>query len=195
MKHLKSYKLFESRIVDLEDDVRDILLELEDEGFQIEISRISKDVEIDTEGYFCHNRTDVFLEVRVMRPWGSSDRVIPNSPTPPGGTYPGNIFIWREVKDAIIRLTEWYYSQSIHEPIDKETIYRTAGKIIKINNVSFKVEKNIPRCVAINLKPQTDDSYFNFLQSLKKIYNHFDMGIYLTALNDGKIEAGNILEC
>ena len=26
------------------------------------------------------------------------------------------------------------------------------GKIIKINNVSFKVEKNIPRCVAINLK-------------------------------------------
>ncbi len=125
MKHLKSYKLFESRIEDLEDDVKDILLELEDEGFQIEISRISKDVEIDTEGYFCHNRTDVFLEVRVMRPWGSSDRVIPNSPTPPGGTYPGNIFIWREVKDAIIRLTEWYYSESIYEPIDKETIYRT----------------------------------------------------------------------
>jgi len=28
------------------------------------------------------------------------------------------------------------------------------GKTIKINNVSFKVEKNIPRCVAINLKPQ-----------------------------------------
>ena len=28
------------------------------------------------------------------------------------------------------------------------------GKIIKINNVSFKVEKNIPRCVAINLKPK-----------------------------------------
>ena len=125
MKHLKSYKLFESRIEDLEDDVRDILLELEDEGFQIEISRISKDVEIDTEGYFCHNRTDVFLEVRVMRPWGSPDRVIPNTPTPPGGTYPGNILIWREVKDAIIRLTEWYYSESIYEPIDKETIYRT----------------------------------------------------------------------
>ncbi len=137
MKHLKSYKLFESRIEDLEDDVKDILLELEDEGFQIEISRISKDVEIDTEGYFCHNRTDVFLEVRVMRPWGSSDRVIPNSPTPPGGTYPGNIFIWREVKDAIIRLTEWYYSQSIHEPIDKETIYRTAGKIIKIKPYKY----------------------------------------------------------
>ena len=61
------------------------------------------------------------------------------------------------------------------------------GKTIKINNVSFKVEKNIPRCVAINLKPQTDDNSFNLLQSLKKTYNHFEMGIYLTALDDGKI--------
>jgi uncharacterized protein YcbX len=61
------------------------------------------------------------------------------------------------------------------------------GKIIEINNVSFKVEKNIPRCVAINLKPQTDDNSFNLLQSLKKTYNHFEMGIYLTALDDGQI--------
>ena len=67
------------------------------------------------------------------------------------------------------------------------------GKIIKINNVSFKVEKNIPRCVAINLKPQTDDNSFNLLQSLKKIYNHFEMGIYLTALNDGQINIGDSL--
>ena len=65
------------------------------------------------------------------------------------------------------------------------------GKIIKINNISFKVEKNIPRCVAINLKPKTDDSSFNLLQSLKKTYNHFEMGIYLVALDDGKIEIGN----
>ena len=68
------------------------------------------------------------------------------------------------------------------------------GKVIKINNVSFKVEKNIPRCVAINLKPQTDDNSFNLLQSLKKTYNHFDMGIYLTALDDGKVEVGNKIE-
>ena len=65
------------------------------------------------------------------------------------------------------------------------------GKIIKINNVSFKVEKNIPRCVAINLKPQTDDNSFNLLQSLKKNYNHFEMGIYLTVLNDGQINIGD----
>jgi uncharacterized protein YcbX len=65
------------------------------------------------------------------------------------------------------------------------------GKIIKINDISFKVEKNIPRCVAINLKPNTDDNSLNLLQSLKKTYNHFDMGVYLTALNDGLINIGD----
>ena len=68
------------------------------------------------------------------------------------------------------------------------------GKIIKINRVSFKVERNIPRCVAINLKPQTDDNSFNLLQSLKKTYNHFEMGIYLTALEDGKLVVGSKIE-
>ena len=64
------------------------------------------------------------------------------------------------------------------------------GKIIKINNVLFKVEKNIPRCVAINLKPKTDTT-INLLKSLKDQYNHFDMGIYLTALDDGDINVGD----
>ena len=68
------------------------------------------------------------------------------------------------------------------------------GKIIKINKISFKVEKNIPRCIAINLKPTTDDNSLNLLQSLKKFYNHFEMGIYLSALNDGEINPGDKLE-
>ena len=68
------------------------------------------------------------------------------------------------------------------------------GKNIKINNVLFKVERNIPRCVAINLKPKTDNSDLNLLQSLKKAYNHFDMGIYLRSLNDGKIKVGNAIK-
>ena len=65
------------------------------------------------------------------------------------------------------------------------------GKIIKINDISFKVEKNIPRCVAINLKPNTDDNSLNLLQSLKKNYSHFDMGVYLTALDNGLINIGD----
>jgi len=68
------------------------------------------------------------------------------------------------------------------------------NKVIKINNVPFKVEKNIPRCVAINLKPKTDDNSLNLLKSLKKSYDHFDMGIYLTALDDGKINVGDKVE-
>ena len=68
------------------------------------------------------------------------------------------------------------------------------GKIVKINGVSFKVEKNIPRCVAINLKPTTNDNSLNLLQSLKKNYNHFEMGIYLTALDDGEINLGDKVE-
>jgi len=61
------------------------------------------------------------------------------------------------------------------------------GKIIKINNISFKVEKNIPRCVAINLKPKSDDNSVNLLKILKQTYNHFEMGIYLTPLENGEI--------
>ena len=68
------------------------------------------------------------------------------------------------------------------------------GKNIKINNVLFKVERNIPRCVAINLKPKTNNSDLNLLQSLKKAYNHFDMGIYLRSLNGGKIKVGNTIK-
>ena len=80
------------------------------------------------------------------------------------------------------------------EGIDAWEERKWIGKIIKINNVAFKVEKNIPRCVAINLKPKTDDNSLNLLQSLKKTYNHFDMGVYLTSLEEGKIEIGNKIE-
>ena len=68
------------------------------------------------------------------------------------------------------------------------------NKIIKIDNISFKVEKNISRCVAINLKPKTDNVVTNLLKSLKKSYNHFNMGIYLTALENGKIGLGSKIE-
>jgi uncharacterized protein len=67
------------------------------------------------------------------------------------------------------------------------------GKIININDIFFKVEKNIPRCIAINLKPQTDDNSCDLLHLLKKTYNHFDMGVFLTALDDGEINIGDAI--
>ena len=45
-----------------------------------------------------------------------------------------------------------------------------------------------------NLKPKTDDNSLNLLHSLKKTYNNFDMGVYLTALEDGKIEIRSKIE-
>ena len=93
-------------------------------------------------------------------------------------------------KIEIQRFRANFYVDGI-EPLEERN---WIGKIIKINIISFKVEKNIPRCVAINLQPKTDDSSINLLQSLKKTYNNFDMGIYLTALEDGKIKLGNKVE-
>ena len=77
------------------------------------------------------------------------------------------------------------------EPMEER---KWIDKVIKINNVSFKVQRNIPRCVAINLKPRTDDNSLNLLQSLKKTYNNFDMGIYLTALDNGEVNVGDKIE-
>ena len=57
------------------------------------------------------------------------------------------------------------------------------------------IEKNIPRCTAINLKPEADISDTNLLSLLKKSYDHFDMSVYLRSVDEGKIEVGNILEC
>lgn len=111
MNHLKSYKIFESHIDDFEDNVKDILLELEDIGLQIEIDRTRKD----KENSSIKGSSDIFIEVRIMRPFGSPDRVIPGAPEPTTGTYPGNIFLWKEVKDAIIRLNDWYYEYSGNE--------------------------------------------------------------------------------
>jgi len=65
------------------------------------------------------------------------------------------------------------------------------NKIIKIGKLSFKVEDNIARCSATNLKPNTDKSTINLPIALKKIYNHIDMGVYLTPLDSGEIYIGD----
>ena len=115
MKYLKTYtffenKLNESRIDEMEDYIKEILIELEDQGLQVEIDRTRKDLESSVKGY-----EQVFLEVRIMRPFGSADRVIPNVSQPPSGKYPGSLFFWYEVKDALISLNQWYYEYSGNE--------------------------------------------------------------------------------
>ena len=65
------------------------------------------------------------------------------------------------------------------------------NKILTINNVSFKVVKHIARCSATNLQPNTKNTTMNLPMTLKKYYNHIDMGVYLKPLNDGEINIGN----
>ena len=65
------------------------------------------------------------------------------------------------------------------------------NKIIKINEVSFKVTNHISRCSATNLKPNTNKNTINLPLTLKKHYDHTDMGVYLTPLNDGEINIGD----
>jgi hypothetical protein len=129
MKRIKSWKTFEaiSSIEELEGEVGTILLELEDKGMVIEMSRVSQDNQMNPEDKWLKKaHTDVFLEVYIRRPWGSPDREMPNLPTPPTtrGKYPGNLLFWFELKETIIRLTEWYYSNSIWEPGTKNPKFR-----------------------------------------------------------------------
>ena len=65
------------------------------------------------------------------------------------------------------------------------------GKTITINNIKFKVDMHIPRCSVTNLKPNTDINTINLPLEIKKIFNHTDMGVYLTPLENGIIEKNN----
>ncbi len=101
MKHLKTYKLFESVS---EQTVRDILLDITDDtNFNVDIKEVDNHLEVYiTRGSYFSRKT----------------REIPGAPIPPGGGYPSEIFLWMEIKDTIIRLCEYVYSESGLEPIE-----------------------------------------------------------------------------
>ena len=68
---------------------------------------------------------------------------------------------------------------------------RWINKTIKINDIKFKIKDNISRCSATNLQPNTDNITINLPTTLKKHYNHIDMGVYLFPLSDGEINVGD----
>ena len=80
------------------------------------------------------------------------------------------------------------------EDLDKWEERKLVGKVISINEIKFKIIKEIPRCSATNIKPKTSDINLNIPLSLKKIYNHINLGIYLDPLNDGKINKGDLIK-
>ena len=80
------------------------------------------------------------------------------------------------------------------EDLDKWEERKLVGKVLSINDIKFRVIKEIPRCSATNIKPKTSDINLNITLNLKKIYNHINLGIYLDPLNDGKINKGDLIK-
>jgi hypothetical protein len=108
MKHLKTYKLFES--TDL-DTIKDILLELEDIGFSIEILDMVKigksksDPQLSTYGRFYTKDNILFNTSGTYKKYFICIKIIKN------------VFEWDEVEDCIKRLVDFLESHS-------ETTYR-----------------------------------------------------------------------
>ena len=80
------------------------------------------------------------------------------------------------------------------EDLDKWEERKLVGKVLSINDIKFKVIKEIPRCSATNIKPKSSDINLNIPLNLKKIYNHINLGIYLDPLNNGKINKGDLIK-
>ena len=118
MRYIKSYKLFESIS---KEEIEDILVDLKDDGFVV----IINDDYLDK------------YDLRITRP-GSEPRNIPGSTW--GGLYPGDVFIWKEIKDSIIRLNNWYYDYSGND--------RTPGInyniVSKLSKIGIKYNSSSP---------------------------------------------------
>ena len=67
----------------------------------------------------------------------------------------------------------------------------TNARTITINGTQFKVLRHIPRCSATNLRINSDEQDINLPLTLRRNYNHIDMGVYLLPLEDGEIFEGN----
>ncbi len=72
--------------------------------------------------------------------------------------------------------------------------FNLINKTIQIGKVQFLVNSKIPRCSATNVNPDNSKIDMNLPNSLLKLYNHKDMGIYLKPLNSGKISTRDFIE-
>ena len=62
------------------------------------------------------------------------------------------------------------------------------NKTLEINNIKFKVIKEIPMCSATNIKPNSSKYNLSVPLLLKQFYNHINLGIYILPLNNGNIK-------
>lgn len=110
MKYLKKYKLFDSVS---EETIEHLLLDItDDSNFNVDIKEVDNHLEVYiTRGSYSDRR---------------KTREIPEAPTPSSvrntlfGGYTANLFLWFEIKDTIIGLCEYVYSETGTEPIENK---------------------------------------------------------------------------
>ncbi len=68
------------------------------------------------------------------------------------------------------------------------------GHEITLGPVRFRVEEPIQRCMATTANPDTGHRDADTLGALESGWGHRNFGIYLTALIDGELTCGNMLE-
>ena len=155
MKHLKTYKLFESVS---EEIIRQILFDISDNdifNLFIEENDSCLEVFIQTRNY--QKLIRQYLSGDVLDPnYQPLKREIPGAPVPPpefvfrnskilannkfgsGGGYPSDIFLWFEIKDTIIRLCEYVYSETEFTPGINSKAFS------ELRNMGIKYESNSP---------------------------------------------------
>ncbi len=106
MRYLKSYQLFESIDIDI---IKDILLDLEDDLFTVEINSRYK------AGY-----TEIIIKRNVS---GHN------------GGLMGFEFIWKDIKDTIFRLMDYYYTENAKPEINNNKIVLSHGEKMAIKDL------------------------------------------------------------
>lgn len=97
MKHLRPYQLFESIDIDI---IKDILLDLEDNQFTIEVNNKSREW-----------RYNAYTEIIIKRNVSGHN-----------GGLMGFEFIWRDIKGTIFRLMDYYYTENAKPEINSNKI-------------------------------------------------------------------------
>ncbi|SDR29508.1 MOSC domain-containing protein [Pseudovibrio sp. Tun.PSC04-5.I4] len=66
-------------------------------------------------------------------------------------------------------------------------------KVHSSSGLEFKFVKRTRRCAAVDVNPQTAERDTNINKALRETLGHMDVGIYLEALNDGRLTVGDTL--
>lgn len=93
MRYIKKYKVFESKNDEVEEEIKDILIELEDEDFQITYDRKSNT-------FFNEKTPGVYIQITIRLDKNMKLNRLMGAPV--------KTFKWGDVKETILRLFNWY---------------------------------------------------------------------------------------